>query len=77
MAAAVAKQFLLLGGVPMLSRTLEVFDESPLVEGIIVAVGDGERQRLEDIVLRPRSRGKPLQVVAGGSRRQESVSRAL
>jgi 2-C-methyl-D-erythritol 4-phosphate cytidylyltransferase len=75
--AAVEKQFLLLGGIPMLARTLEVFDKTPLVDGIILAVGDKQRQTLEDVVLGPHPCRKPLRMVAGGLERQESVSRAL
>ena len=77
LAAAVAKQYLSVGGMPILARTLRVFDENPLVEGIVLAVGADQREALEETVLRSYPCRKLLQVVTGGVERQESVGRAL
>ena len=75
--AAVAKQYLSLGGTPILVRTLRVFEENPLVNGIVLAVQPGRQDRLQDDFLRSYPCHKLLRVVAGGAGRQESVARAL
>jgi 2-C-methyl-D-erythritol 4-phosphate cytidylyltransferase len=77
LAAAVAKQYLSVGGMPILARTLRVFDENPLVEGIVLAVGVDQREALEERVLRSYPCRKLFEVVTGGVERQESVARAL
>jgi 2-C-methyl-D-erythritol 4-phosphate cytidylyltransferase len=77
LAAAVAKQYLSLGEMPILARTLRVFDENPLVEGIVLAVGADQREALEQRVLRSYPCRKLVEVVPGGAERQESVARAL
>jgi len=76
-AAAVAKQYLSLGGMPILARTMAVFDDNPLVEGIVLAVGADQREALRERVLGPYPCRKLLEVVTGGAERQESVARAL
>jgi 2-C-methyl-D-erythritol 4-phosphate cytidylyltransferase len=77
LSVAVAKQYIAVGGMPILARTLRVLDDNPLVDGIVVAVGAGQREALEGLVLRPYRCHKLLQVVAGGIERQDSVVRAL
>src|SRR5512139_1691798 len=77
LAAQVAKQYLSVGGMPILARTLKVFDENPLVEGIVLAVGVDQREAMDERVLRPYPCRKLLKVVPGGPERQESVARAL
>ena len=77
LAVAVAKQYLVVGGMPILARTLRAFNNNPLVDGIVLAVGAGQLEALEGTVLGPYPCHKLLQVVAGGIERQESVARAL
>jgi len=77
LAAAVAKQYLSVGGMPILARTLRIFDENPLVGGIVLAVGADQREALEERVLCSYPCRKLLEVVPGGAERQESVARAL
>jgi 2-C-methyl-D-erythritol 4-phosphate cytidylyltransferase len=77
LATTVAKQYLSVGGMPILARTLRVFDENPLVEGVVLAVGADQREALEERVLRSYPCRKLRQVVTGGVERQESVARAL
>jgi 2-C-methyl-D-erythritol 4-phosphate cytidylyltransferase len=74
---AVVKQYLAVGGMPILARTLRVLNANLLVDGIVLAVGAGQREALETIVLHPYPCRKLLQVVAGGVERQDSVARAL
>jgi 2-C-methyl-D-erythritol 4-phosphate cytidylyltransferase len=77
MGGAVEKQYLSLRGIPILAHTLRVFDQSPLVHGIIVVVARQQREALEKIILRPYPCRKLLAVVNGGRERQESVARGL
>jgi len=76
--SAIKKQYLELGGIPILIRTLERFFASPRIANIIVtAPEDGLsfteeliRQYFEDEI-------KPWIVIAGGAERQDSVFAAL
>lgn len=70
------KQFLTLGGVPMLVHCLRAFLAVDAVEAIYVAVQSREidrvRKQLEEFGL-----GSKIHVVEGGDVRQQSVSNAL
>lgn len=77
MGSAKAKQFLALGGVPVLTRTLLALEAVPEVAGVVVAapaeaVDDTRRQCVEPFGL-----AKVAAVVAGGARRQDSVAAGL
>jgi 2-C-methyl-D-erythritol 4-phosphate cytidylyltransferase len=77
MGSAVGKQFLHLRGIPILAHTLKVFDQSPVVEGIVLVVAPQQRQALATEVLGPHPCEKLLQVIDGGPERQESVANGL
>lgn len=72
------KQLLTVGGRPILERSVEAFLRHPAVDAVVVAL---PQSLVEDPprYLRPASggTGKPLRVVAGGSRRQDSVANAF
>ena len=77
MGGRVSKQYLPLGGVPILGRTLQVFTESGLFDEVILAVADTDmaycrRQFLEGYGAKP-----VIRIVAGGRNRQESVYNGL
>ncbi len=38
MGASMNKQYLQLGGIPIVARTLQVFQDSPLISGIILVI---------------------------------------
>ena len=77
MGGGIPKQFLPLGGVPMLLHSLRAFDRAPSVDAVILVVPREERQRaLTDIVERYGVK-KVRKVVAGGKTRQESVYNGL
>jgi 2-C-methyl-D-erythritol 4-phosphate cytidylyltransferase/2-C-methyl-D-erythritol 2,4-cyclodiphosphate synthase len=68
--APVPKQFLDVGGRTMLQRSVDVFDREPAVDEVVVvvpadSVADGPA------MVGPTSR--PVRIVAGGERRQDSV----
>lgn len=73
---AAPKQFLSVGDVPVLVRSLRAFLEVPRVDAACVAVRASERDRVEaqiqEFALGPR-----VHVVEGGDSRQESVGNAL
>ena len=74
--AAAPKQFLSVGGVPVLVRSVKAFLEVARVDAVCVAVRASERERVaaqfQEFKLGPR-----VHMVEGGDHRQESVSNAL
>ena len=73
---AAAKQFLTIGGVPVLVHCLRAFAEVERVSEVLVAVRASERERVRDLVSRHGLDGK-VRVVEGGENRQGSVANAL
>jgi 2-C-methyl-D-erythritol 4-phosphate cytidylyltransferase/2-C-methyl-D-erythritol 2,4-cyclodiphosphate synthase len=68
------KQLSLLAGRPILQHSVEAFLNSDVISDVIVALpGDLAADPPEYL----KGGGKPLQIVAGGARRQDSVSRAF
>jgi len=70
------KQFLTIGGVPVLVHCLRTFVAVPRVEAIYVAVRKTEIQRVQEQIAEFGLAGK-VRVVEGGDLRQQSVSNAL
>jgi len=68
------KQFSLLAGRPILQHSVEAFLNSNVISDVIVALPD---ELAADPPAYLQSSFKPLQVVAGGARRQDSVARAF
>ncbi|MFP3870646.1 MAG: 2-C-methyl-D-erythritol 4-phosphate cytidylyltransferase [Syntrophobacteria bacterium] len=77
MGGACEKQFLCLQGIPLLAHTLALFEQSPVVDGVVVVIPAHQRRLLEDEVLRPYHCRKVIAVVDGGRERQESVAHGL
>jgi 2-C-methyl-D-erythritol 4-phosphate cytidylyltransferase len=77
MGGPVAKQFLALGGRPLLLHSLRVLQASPLVQEIILAVPTSERQYCLDEIVTPHGISKVRKIVSGGDQRQDSVRHAL
>ena len=71
------KALLDLGGKPLLCRSLDVFQASPLIDGIVVAVPPGMRSMFRDEFAPLRGYSKIVAWVEGGARRQDSVAAAL
>lgn len=77
MGAEINKQYLLLDGLPIIARTLRVFQESDLIDGIVLVTPHQEipfccREIVERFALT-----KVLAVVPGGTERQHSVFNGL
>ena len=73
----VAKQFLLLDGLPILVHTLKVFQESKEIDDIIVAVPPDELVSIRQELIEKYSLTKVITTVAGGNQRQDSVRNCL
>lgn len=76
MAGPQPKQFLALGGIPILIHSLRAFASVPRVTAIYVAVRKTEMERVEAQVAEHGFAGR-VHVVEGGDNRQESVAHAL
>ena len=72
--AAEPKQFLTIGGRPMLERIVRAFLEHPGIDEVLVALPPSLAAVPPGYL---RSAGKPLRIVAGGERRQDSVANAF
>ncbi len=76
-ATAVApKQFLEIGGVPVLVRSVQAFLAVSRVDAVFVAVRAQEKERLEAEMMEYKL-GERVHIVEGGDNRQESVGNAL
>ena len=77
MGGPVAKQFLALGGRPLLLHSLSVLQASHAIQDIILAVPTSERQYCLDEIVIPHGISKVRKIVSGGEQRQDSVRHAL
>jgi 2-C-methyl-D-erythritol 4-phosphate cytidylyltransferase len=73
---AAPKQFLEIGGVPVLVRSVRAFLAVPRVNAVCVAVRAQERDRVEALMLE-HNLGARVHMVEGGDNRQQSVGNAL
>jgi 2-C-methyl-D-erythritol 4-phosphate cytidylyltransferase len=76
MAGPQPKQFLSLGGVPILIHSLRAFASAPRVTAIYVAVRKTEMERVEAQIAE-HGFAHRVHMVEGGEKRQESVANAL
>jgi 2-C-methyl-D-erythritol 4-phosphate cytidylyltransferase len=74
--AAMPKQFLLLGGEPILARTLRVFEQTQLVQSIVIAAAKDFHTQIRAIA-NDYGITKLAEIVEGASERQLSVWNAL
>lgn len=70
------KQFLSLGGIPILIHSLRAFLSLPKITAVSVAVRAPEQARLRELVAE-HGLAEQVQVVTGGDSRQDSVANAL
>ncbi|MEE3362193.1 MAG: 2-C-methyl-D-erythritol 4-phosphate cytidylyltransferase [Anaerovoracaceae bacterium] len=68
------KQFMDIGGVPMLEKSARVFRDMPEICGLIVTSAEHYVRRTEDVL---RSAGIEADVISGGAERQDSVRLAV
>lgn len=73
----VVKQYRVLAGVPILTRTLRAFDDCEAVDRMVVVVPPADIAYVRDTIVAPAALRKAIDVVAGGPRRQDSVCNGL
>ena len=73
----VPKQFLLLRGMPILTRTLLNLTNSGLVNALVLVVPPGAEEWCQQHILAPYPLPPIIQIIPGGAERQESVFRGL
>ncbi len=77
MGGTVRKQYLSLGGVPLLVLSLKVLEKVSDIREIILAVPESDQDYCWQEIVNPFKLEKVTQVVAGGRRRQDSVRHGL
>ena len=77
MGAGINKQYLLLGGKPIVAHTLQHLHDSPLISGIILVIPQDEIAYCQKEVVDRYSLSKVLEITAGGAERQNSVQNGL
>jgi 2-C-methyl-D-erythritol 4-phosphate cytidylyltransferase len=77
MGGAVRKQFRPLGGLPLLVHSLRVFQSSPVIDAIILAVPESDLHYCRTEIVDAHAFSKVTKIVAGGIERQDSVRHAL
>jgi len=76
MNAAVSKQYLPIGGKPIVVHALEAFERAPAVDRVVLVVGAGDEAFAEALV-RDNGLRKVAAIVPGGAERQDSVRLGL
>ncbi len=71
------KQFLDLGGVPLLARTVWAFDRTEEIDRILVALPESYLEHARREVFQPIRWRLDLELLAGGEERSDSVGRCL
>jgi len=71
------KQYLPVGGIPLLVHTIGVFQRSPLIHGILLVVPEEDIRRVRSRIVEPHGFSKVAQILGGGSERQDSVKNGL
>lgn len=77
MKSSVKKQYLALGGRPIVAHALAAFDACSTVDRILLVVPAGDLDHCRADIVAPLNLAHDVQVVAGGSRRQTSVLNGL
>ncbi len=77
MESSVKKQYLLLQGVPILTRTVQAFHTHPDIREILLVVPEQDLAYCRSEVLEAHGLGEGVRVMPGGARRQDSVWKGL
>lgn len=77
MGASTPKQFLTLGGLPLLVHTLRALEAAEEIAEIVLAVPEADREFCAREIVAPHRFAKVSQIVAGGAQRQDSVRLGL
>lgn len=77
MKSTVKKQYLLMEGMPVLCYSLSVFQNSPLIDEIVLVCGKGEIEQCRIDIVEKYGYTKVRQIVEGGKERYHSVYEGL
>lgn len=77
MGSSIKKQFLLIGGKPILRRTLEELVENSICDEVVLVVGVEEVESLQNIIKDQWQISIVIKIISGGNNRQESVKKGL
>jgi len=77
MGASINKQYLQLAGMPIVARTIAVFEQSPLIDAIYLVIPADEIPYCRKHVVEPYGFKKIAAIVPGGMERQDSVLNGL
>jgi 2-C-methyl-D-erythritol 4-phosphate cytidylyltransferase len=77
MGASINKQYLQLDGLPIVARTISIFEQSPLIEAIYLVIPTDEIPYCHEHVVEACGFRKVVEIVPGGRERQNSVMNGL
>ncbi|MCX6835101.1 MAG: 2-C-methyl-D-erythritol 4-phosphate cytidylyltransferase [candidate division Zixibacteria bacterium] len=73
----VPKQYVAVGGRPLLAWTLERFEQARSIDSIVLVVAEDQLLNVSDEIIDGSRSTKVVRVIAGGATRQQSVLRGL
>ena len=77
MQADLNKQYLLLQGNPIIAYTIKAFEESPLIDNIILVINENDNKLFEELIVNKFKFEKITKIITGGKERQDSVKKGL
>lgn len=77
MGASINKQYLQLDGLPIVARTISVFEQSPYIDAIYLVIPEAEIPYCQEHVVTACGFRKVVEIVPGGRERQNSVMNGL
>ena len=77
MASAVSKQYLLLGGIPLIVHTLRAFQETSIIDDIFLILPAQDIEKAQQDIVEKYGLSKVRKILPGGRYRQDSVRSGL
>jgi len=77
MNSTVSKQFIFIGGKPILAYTIDAFEKSSLIDKIVLVINEAEIEKCKKIIVNKYNYKKLIKIVPGGKKRQNSVFNGL
>lgn len=77
MNSTVSKQFIFIGGKPILAYTIDAFEKSSLIDKIVLVINEAEIEKCKKIIVNKYNYKKLIKIVPGGKERQNSVFNGL
>jgi 2-C-methyl-D-erythritol 4-phosphate cytidylyltransferase / 2-C-methyl-D-erythritol 2,4-cyclodiphosphate synthase len=75
--ADIAKQYLLLYGLPVLVHALKVFEKATCINEVILVIPESDIKYIREELIKKNGLQKVVKVVSGGAHRQDSVRNGL